>query len=194
MAEAIGRAGLVRAALGPVHATPEEARADPAWAPRAVQFAIVRHPATWYASLWAHRMDERWCAISARDWFSQASIDRWAVLTKRCKSRTFPDFVRRCVDAFPDGWLSSLYDIYLTPGMRIGRFENLVSDTISILKEAGENPDEHLIRTTGPKNVRGSLPVRRARTTFSPATLQLIHDAERRTYDRFGYAVHPDGG
>lgn len=187
LAEAVRRAGLVQESLGPVHATPRELKSHQSYVPRPVTFAIVRHPATWYASLWAHRMDENWCEISARDWFSPASLERWALLTDRCKSRSFPEFVERCVEAFPDGWLSALYDTYITPGTTVGRFENLVDDTIAILRRAGERFDETIIRGTEPQNVRGAVRKHHRRTIFTPSLLELIYASERRSYARFGY-------
>jgi hypothetical protein len=191
VAEALRRAHLVEASIGPVHATPQEIRADPAYAERPIHFAIVRHPVSWYASLWAHRMDENWCEINATDWFSAASIDRWGVLTRRCKSATFDDFVQRCVNVFPGGWLSSLYDTYITADTRVGRFETLIDDTITLLEEAGEVFDERIIRRTEPQNVRGSLSSRRVRGEFTRSILDMIHATEHRSYVRFGYGIYP---
>lgn len=109
------------------------------------------------------------------------------MFTDRCKSRSFPEFVERCVEAFPDGWLSALYDTYITPETTVGRFENLVEDTIAILRQAGESFDDTVIRGTEPQNVRGAVRKHRRRTMFTPRLLALIHAADRRAYARFGY-------
>lgn len=190
LAEALRRANLIKATLGPVHATPAEIQADPSYRAQLPHFAMVRHPASWYASLWAHRMDESWRPITARDWFSTASLDRWAIFTERCEAHTFPEFVRRCVRAFPEGWLTGLYDTYITAGTTVGRFESLIDDTVSILRNAGEEFDETIIRATEPQNVRAAMPSHRRQTLFTPAILDMIHSAECRAYTRFGYDPH----
>jgi hypothetical protein len=191
VAAALERSGLVIGDLGPVHASPDELEREPAFRDRGNRFAFVRHPATWYASAWAHRMDEKWGPINAPDWFSRAWTARWDEFTRRCNARLFPRFVENCTRAFPTGWLSAMYDAYTKGCTHIARQETAADDLVAILRSIGEPLDEAAIRHTPPQNVRATSSRRASRITFTPEILEMIAAAEQQAYLRFGYGLVP---
>lgn len=184
---ALERAGLVRERLGPVHTSPDEIEVDPAL-PR---FAFVRHPLAWYRSIWAHRMDEGWSPVDDPDWFTPRWIDHWASFTSRTRARRFDRFVRRCVEAFPDGYVSDLYETYVEGCARVGRQERLAEDLVEILDAFGEPVDPDRLRAVSPVNVRGRTPPRRRAAEWTPELIALVVGAERRAIERFGYEEVP---
>jgi len=190
-AAALERSGLVVGRLGPVHASPDEIRHEPAYRDRPIRLAMVRHPATWYASAWSHRMDEKWGPINAPDWLSPAWTARWDDLTRRCNARLFPRFVENCTRRFPSGWLSVLYEAYTEECTHIARQETAADDLVKLLRVAGEPLDETAIRATPPQNVRSGSPRRGKQIIFTPEILEMIAAAEQRAYARFGYGLDP---
>jgi len=106
---------------------------------------FVRHPLAWYRSAWTY-----WKETGR---FPRAESD--AVV----EDDNFEVFVRKCLEAEPHGYVSSLYRRYtgaLTSGVMVGRQEQLQEDLITFLWMANEPFDEHLLRNTPPHNVRGS--------------------------------------
>jgi hypothetical protein len=190
-AAALEQSGLVIGRLGAVHASPDEIEHQPAYQQRPMRFAMVRHPATWYGSAWAHRMDEKWGPINAPDWMSPAWTARWNEWTQRCNARLFPRFIENCTRAFPAGWLSALYDAYTQGCTHIARQETAVDDLIGILRSSGEPLDEDAIRSTPPKNVRSSSPRSTKYVVYTAEILEMIAANEKRIYSRFGYALEP---
>ena len=190
---ALQRAGLVVGTLGAVHADPAELHGHAAFRERAVKFTFVRHPLSWYPSMWAHRMDEVWGPIDDPDWFSAAWITRWAEFTRYCRADDFESFVMQCTERFPRGFVSMLYECYTQGCDFIGRQENLEADLLTVLERAGECFDPDLIRLTREKNVRGGRPHRRSRSRYTQRLVERVMKAEQGAVERFQYHAIPAG-
>ena len=166
----MGRGGLEHAhllvgPLGVVHTSPDEIRHEPAFRERDSCFAMVRHPLTWYQSMWAHRMDEQWTPVDDPGWFTPRWIETFAQLTN-CQSDVFEEFVTRCLDRFPDGFVSGLYDAYTDGCTFVGRHERLLEDLETALTPAGESFDARRLREVHPVNVRSRRPRRQAAACY----------------------------
>lgn len=183
VASALERAGVPLQQIGPVHASPDEIR--DAVKGRSIVFAAVRHPLSWYPSMWAHRMDERWEPIDDLEWFTPTWVEFWAEFTASCRAETFSDFVRKCVSNYPEGFVSALYDAYTRGCTRIARYEHLAEDLLEILAEAHESFDVNRLMKTAPRNVRGSSPRWRKRHGYTPELEALVLGAEERVIRRF---------
>ena len=186
VAAALEHAGLIVGQLGVVHASPDEIRDDPAFRERGACFAMVRHPLTWYQSMWAHRMDESWEPVDDPDWFTPRWIETFAPLTS-CRSDLFEDFVRRCLDRFPGGFVSRLYDEYTEGCTFVGRHERVLEDLEAALSLAGECFDAQRFRTVDPINVRSSRPRRQAACSYPPDLIERVLSVEMRCLERFDY-------
>jgi hypothetical protein len=99
--------------------------------------SFVRHPLTWYQSRWAFRVKH--------GWKSQHPLDF------NCASNDFHKFVENVLRYKPDGWFTWECRMFLesTPhGVDfVGRSENLVEDTITALRLAGEKFSEKAVRS-----------------------------------------------
>jgi hypothetical protein len=99
-------------------------------------FAFIRHPLTWYQSRWAFRLKN--------GWRSQHPLDF------NCASNDFATFINNVIQYKPDGWVTWEYKSYIdqVPGgiKFIGKTENLVEDTITAFREAGEEFNENVVR------------------------------------------------
>ena len=192
VAAALQNAGLIVGQLGEVHASPDEIAHESAFRDRSVVFAIVRHPLTWYQSMWTHRMDEGWDdPINDPDWFSPRWIQTWADFNDHCRATTFEDFVRKCARRYPDGWVSMLYDSYTAGCTFIGRQEQLADDLVKVLDLAGETFQADRIRTTRPQNVRSHRPRKLPCCQYTPDLVELVMKAETRAIGKFGYEEIP---
>jgi predicted secreted protein len=191
VASALENAGLTIATLGTVHSTPAEIRHERPFIERQTVFALVRHPLTWYQSMWAHRMDENWDPIDDLDWFTPGWIEEWARFSA-CRSDDFRQFVKNCIDQFPDGWVSSLYGHYTSGCSVVGKQEGVPWELIRILANAGERFDPNRILTTQPENVRASVAHRRADIAYTRDLAELMMGVESRAIERFGYHDIPE--
>ena len=184
---ALERAGLVRGKSGVVHATTDEIFTTSNLTENKMTFAFVRHPLSWYQSMWAHRMDEQWQPIDDTEWFSSNWIRIWADFTKYCQSNNFNEYIAKCVDHFPGGFLSSLFDAYTHSCDFVGKQEQLASDLITVLTLAGEDFELKQIKETPKKNIRGRQPKRRYQTIFTNESIDRIMKAENRLIRKFNY-------
>lgn len=105
-------------------------------------FAFVRHPLSWYQSRWAFRMKHGWKPTHELDF--------------NCASNNFDTFCRNVVNYKPSGWVSWEYKMYIEQCPKkcdfIGKTENIVEDTISAFRLAGEKFSEKIIRSIGKVN------------------------------------------
>lgn len=106
-------------------------------------FCFVRHPVGWYKSFWAYR-------IKTKNLDPRFPADRvW--------DYDFEKFVGNVLDAYPDGFVTQLYQFYVGEDLEkvdfIGRQENLADDLVTALTLAGEEFDESLLRTTRWHNI-----------------------------------------
>lgn len=187
VAGVLEQTGLLKGTLGVVHATPQELAHEEEFRKRNVRFAMVRHPLSWYQSIWTHRMDEQWAPVSARDWFSERSLEMWREFTDKCRSETFDEFVRKCTTHYPHGYVSALYDSYTQGCTFVGRQETLAADLLTVLRGAGEQFDTDRIRETPDRNVRSRGEVWLQRCQYTPELLALVMRAEARAIAKFHY-------
>lgn len=100
-------------------------------------FAFVRHPLTWYQSRWAFRVKHGWRPQHPLDF--------------NCASNDFHVFMENVLRYKPNGWVTWEYLNYIdeVPGKIgfIGRTENLINDTITALRMAGEDFNEKVVRS-----------------------------------------------
>ncbi len=188
---ALERAGLIQASLGVVHSSPDELHLEPAYQMRPFSFAFVRHPLSWYSSMWAHRLDDQWDPIDDVEWFSKRWIDEWAGFSGACRADTFPDFVTRAIEHFPDGWVSRLYDLYTEGCTHVGKHEDLPEALITVLAAVGEVFEPAEILATPERNVRGRKHRRMLGTLLSPSLVAEVMRVERQAVSRFGYSELP---
>jgi hypothetical protein len=138
--------------------------------------AFVRHPLDWWRSLWAWRMRDGWDPRSKMD-----SI---------AGSEDFNTFIERIVEHFP-GHLETLFARYIGPPSRpitfIGRYEALVDDLARALREAGEDFDEHALRSNPPALVSD---YERFPALYRQDLAVRLADSERAVIERF-YADEP---
>ena len=194
VAAALENAGLITGRLGVVHASPDEIWHEPEFQQRPFVFAMVRHPLTWYQSMWAHRMDEGWDRdpIDDPEWFTPRWIAIWAEFTRHCKADTFDEFVHRCVAWQPTGYVSMLYDAYTQHCTFVARQESLVDDLLTALQSAGEPFEPEPILRTPKRNVRAQHSRWLSHCRYTPELIQLVMRAEEQAILRFGYRELPE--
>ena len=188
---ALENAGLVVETSDIVHMSPDELDLEPGLRDQGYMFTFVRHPASWYQSMWAHQMDEKWDPIDAPDWFSPKWIEFWAGFTENCRSNIFEEFVRRCVVNYPEGLVTKLFEAYTAGCSFVGKQENLIEDLQTALDRAGEKYDLARLLNTKPKNVRGQRPRRIKASQYSPDLLKLVLKTEAIAMNRYGYDKLP---
>lgn len=187
VAAALDHAGLIVDTIGPVHASPDEIVSTPAVNEREFTFTFVRHPASWYQSMWSHQMDEGWDAIDDPEWFTPRWVEFWAEFTKTCRSNSFDQFVRNCIDHYPSGLVSGLYETYTSECDFVGRQEYLSTDLQIALDKAGERYNPARLLSTQPRNVRGQKPRRKSATGYTRDLIELVYKTEVNTIERYGY-------
>jgi hypothetical protein len=188
---ALKRAGLIQASIGVVHSSPDELLHESEYRVRPSSFAIVRHPLSWYSSMWAHRLDDQWDPIDDVEWFSKRWIDEWALFTEACRADSFSDFLTRAVEHYPHGWVSMLYDTYTEGCTHVGRQEQLPSDLLAILTAVGEVFGADEIISTPDRNVRGRKHRRILGTEISRSLVTEVMRVEQQAVSRFDYAELP---
>ncbi|MEM6552396.1 MAG: hypothetical protein AAF750_09760 [Planctomycetota bacterium] len=113
------------------------------------RFCFVRHPLTWYESIWKYRR-QNGCKNyrqpkTAGGWHSMAVLSDFG-------SEDFNQFVRNVMAARP-GFVSELYFSYARPGISfVGRMESLSDDLVRVLTHLGLDFDESALRGLGHQN------------------------------------------
>ena len=177
---AFERTGVPVGYLGIVYTSPDEIAETPEVKERRFFLAMVRLPLTWCQSMWAHQMDDEWEPIDARDWFTPRWLDFWADFTKHCSSYHFQEFVEKCLDAYPDGLVSKLYEAYTKECVFVGKQERLVSDLVGALRRAGKEFDAARLPGVTARNGRGSLAHRRRACEYNQRLVDRVMIVERR--------------
>lgn len=131
-------------------------------------FGFVRHPYTWYQSLFQYLQDIDW------------------VFHPLARSETLEEFVQKVrnyrTTLLPmSDWVDQLFGFGVAS---IGRYETLPADLVRILTELGEEFDVKKITAMSHTYINPSL-VWEQRT---PAAEQLIRETDNHIFDRFGYA------
>jgi hypothetical protein len=136
--------------------------------------AFVRHPLTWWRSLWAYRMGTDWA-------FAGEDMPR---------SEDFDTYIEQAIELRP-GHLENYFARWIGPASDpidfIGRFESLVDDLVRAMREAGEPFDEPALRAHPPDNVAD---YERFPAFYRRDLAERLADSERATIDRF-YAGEP---
>lgn len=98
-------------------------------------FTIIRHPITWYQSVWAFRMKSGWKMNHPLD--------------ANCASNDFRTFVSNVLEYKPDGWVTWLYEQYIQyvpDGIDfIAKIENGARDIKTAISMSGLKYDEEMI-------------------------------------------------
>ena len=135
---------------------------------------FVRKPVEWYISYWSFRSRKG----ARRDEHFPAD-GLW--------SDDFDQFVNNVLDAYPEGFVSTLYQYYVGVNADkvdfIGRQERLGSDLISALEFAGEDFDKVALMTTPRKN---ESPMQwKQKCVLTTDTLARVADCEWWVLERF---------
>jgi len=136
------------------------------------RFTFVRHPLTWYQSMWAHHAHIGWSS----DYYS--------------RPYTFGAFVEHTLNMRP-AHLSLVYRFYGDVEY-IGRTETLADDLVHALRMAGEEFDEARLRATPRINELASLSPWKEQCEYTPELTARVTEAEREAFERFGYTQNKD--
>jgi hypothetical protein len=160
------------------HATPDGvAAADRT----GFSFTFVRHPLGWYRSFWAYRV--MLANFSPADDGAVFPPDLcWVESGDR--ATMFEQFVQRCLDMHPEGWVTSLYQCYLGLDY-VGRQEHLVDELVEALRRAGETFDEAALRATPRRNRAATMPRFQDQLALSAETVERVLDCERWVIERY---------
>jgi len=105
------------------------------WFKKRFVFTMIRHPITWYQSRWAFRIKHGWRLGHPLDY--------------HCASNDFHTFVENVLNYKPDGWLSWLYDQYIShvPGGidYVARLEKGSAEIKHVLTESGTEFDPAVV-------------------------------------------------
>lgn len=152
------------------HATPNVIHQR--YKPSHFSFCFVRHPVNWYQSFWSYRMKTR------RFWNRRFPPDRYW-------SDDFDKFVSNVLSAFPDGFVTALYQYYVDDVDYVGRQETLADNLVEALHLGGETFDEVSLRATPPQNVVASDPKYGSQCHVSSTLREEIVKVERQVLERF---------
>ena len=101
-------------------------------------FAFVRHPLTWYQSMFSFRRETFWPDEDSFPW------------SKWLKADNIDAFVDRAARMWPEGWYSEIMDQATVDRNRVismvGRYESLMTDLAMILREMKELPPTRNLR------------------------------------------------
>lgn len=147
-------------------------------------FCFVRHPLTWYQSMWAYNWKENhWHYGQQKDLAST-------------KHKNFNEFIYKVVKKFPQGFLNSHYNKWTKHCDFIGKYENMEEDLITALKNAGEKFNENLVRemkTNYQRNVASQLPEWKQKCFYRDEdTANLILKSEVDIINKYKYNYIPD--
>ena len=145
-------------------------------------FCFVRHPISWYESIWRYMYQSNFPHFG-----QQYSVTRWhplAMLNSYIDS-DFNKFIDNILANRP-GFASEVFGWYTLPGINfIGKQENLIDDLIQILQMMNLDFDEHRIRTFGEVNKSRYSAELIWDSTLRQKTLLF----ERAMLERYGYSI-----
>jgi hypothetical protein len=134
-------------------------------------FCVVRHPVAWYKSFWCYR-------TKSQKFNRRFPPDRYW-------SGDFNEFVSNVLAAFPNGFVTAMYQYYVDDVDFVGRQEALADSLVEALRLAGETFDEDALRALPPTNVVGSNPRWGDLCQMSATTRALIERVESWVIERF---------
>tara|TARA_R110000751_G_scaffold23590_7_gene65195 strand:+ start:4167 stop:4829 length:663 start_codon:yes stop_codon:yes gene_type:complete len=146
-------------------------------------FAFVRHPLSWYQSIWVYRMKHGW------------SMDH--PLDYNCASNDFHEFVRNCIKFKPSGWVSWMYASFIENSLGlvdfVGKQESLTDDLIYALNEAGEEFDEDIVRSAERVNAANINNMSTAEfAVYSKKLIDEVLDAENDAVSKYYGSFSPN--
>ena len=132
-------------------------------------FAFVRHPLTWWQSLWSHRVRANW---SRSDIKATKDLEEWLAPINELKDSDFNVFMRKVLQKHP-GHYSNYFEQFTGVDNEvdyIGRFESLREDLVSALVSANESFSKSTIMSYEP--------IRQANKSHPKYDLELMKDVE----------------
>jgi hypothetical protein len=142
------------------HDLPDDWTKPPIW-------TVVREPASWLGSIWAHRVRESWHMYPHK-----VPWQRFCQMTELLSSKDFEQFVENVTTKVP-GILTWMLKAYIPPPVRTIRFGE---ETYHFLESLGCNPYEQKVINKG---------------WNSPEVTQEIRDkvwqVEKEAYGRYGF-------
>jgi hypothetical protein len=138
-------------------------------------FGFVRHPLSWYQSLWASRMQKGWPTKPG------GSND--------CSKENFVEYMEKRLKYFPCS-ASKMYETKLgstRENIFIGKMENLREDLCTALDMAGEVYDPEIIHNYKKINVASAASEWKEQCYYTPEILERVLDSEKEAIERFGY-------
>lgn len=96
-------------------------------------FAFVRHPLTWYQSIWAYCWKEK-------HWHYGQHVKLAC-----CKDADFDAFIDKVASRFPKGFLNNFYAKWTKHCHFVGKYENMYNDLVTALQTAKEKFDPQIV-------------------------------------------------
>jgi hypothetical protein len=171
-------ADIVDKLVRPKHVGPQDLPAE-------VGITIVRHPLSWWKSVYRNRL--RWWRQDRRD-LAGKHLNYYPGID-RCEAGNYRKFMRNILDAgLINAWWDDCYD---HPCIKhVLRQENMTMEYIDVLKELGEEFDPAAIWDLPPVNAKQYAVNRKVRSNFMlPRGLrdQVVAALDKDLLARFGY-------
>ena len=174
--QACKAAGLVTAWVPPKHVGPHDA---PVYPPK-LGFTIVRHPLTWWRSVYRNR--KGWWAKDSRD-LAGRNLSYYPEI-EECRANTYPEFMRNILArGIIDFWWD---DRYRHPCVHyVLQQERLCDDLIDVLADLKEEFDPAVIQQTpwvGGKSFNGTyeLPAKLRRAVMAACNQEALESFQYR--------------
>jgi hypothetical protein len=137
------------------------------------KFSFVRHPLTWYMSLWKYRTRD---GALRHQWRDRDSSD----FSKKCAKNDFNEFIDAVIEHFP-GYYSEVVKQFESVDF-MGKQENIREDLVKALTLAGEEFNEDKVR-----NYKGeSLKIgRKVDIKYTPEQEKKILEIEKYVIDKY---------
>ena len=143
-------------------------------------FTFVRHPLTWYQLYWAYRMSHNW-----------KQTNKWDC---DLVSTTFSDFIEKALHKRHNGRFSGMCRrmTLASPqsAMYVGRYESLIEDLITALTMAGEEFDEHALRSFPAINARSQLKEWKEKCVYTLELAEALCKSEKGAMELYGYKMN----
>lgn len=141
-------------------------------------FAFVRHPLSWFQSMWAFRMQTGWQNLGCSNEYM-------------CKSNNFNEYVRKSLLYMPRRCTRIFTDILTTDtDVRVhyvGKYESLLPDLFHALDSAGETYNPFVISTLEKRNAAASLSMWQQQCVYEEDVLNALLKDECDIIGRFDY-------
>jgi hypothetical protein len=125
-------------------------------------FAFFRNPQGWYESYWRFREGYQRHHNPVENWGKWPTYEKKNPLSSinDAACSDFNGFVRKCLELYPDGWVSHLYQSFEPESLAYrGKFENLHHDLIAILRDRRFYFADDQVTSFAPYNASVKLPI-----------------------------------